>query len=64
MSERDGKNALTFPASLVTNAVSDDVPSCNTLYVSNTLPSHTIAAFIDGKLSGMVSDGSDVGACL
>jgi hypothetical protein len=49
-----GGKALTFPASLAMNAVSDDVPSCLTSCASNSLPSHTIAAFIAGKLSGMV----------
>ena len=49
-----GRNDLTFPASLAMNPVSDDIPSCFTLYVSNSLPSHTIAALTAGKLSGMV----------
>ena len=48
-----GRNTLTFPASLAMNPVSDDMPSCFTSYVSNSLPSHTIAAFTAGKLSGM-----------
>ena len=36
------------------NPVRDDIPSCFTSYVSNSLPSHTIEAFIAGKLSGIV----------
>jgi hypothetical protein len=54
MHQSEGKNVLTFPASLAMNPVSDDVLSCFTSYVSNSLPSHTIAAFIAGKLSSMV----------
>jgi hypothetical protein len=47
-------NALTLSASLATNAVSDDVPPCLTSYVSSSLPSHTMATFMAGKLRGMV----------
>ena len=51
---RGGETALTFPASLAMNAVSDDVPSRFTAYVSSSLPPHTTAAFIAGKLSDML----------
>ena len=45
--------ALTFPASLATNAVAEFGPSCFTSYVSSSFPSHMIAKFNDNRLKGM-----------
>jgi hypothetical protein len=44
----------TFPASLAMNAVSTDVPSCFTAYVSITFPSHTIATCDDNSDRDMI----------
>jgi hypothetical protein len=44
----------TFPASLAMNAVSTDVPSCFTAYVSITFPPHTIATCDDSSDRDMI----------